>query len=494
MLNDKQILSVSASAQLSLLLDTASLSGEAESMDALQEVAVNRLLEYCSIPDAHARFAQCADKTSLPILRGSLLEWREGEHGPRVLHCDWSESSEQDWILQPGVLSLEQRLRGERHRLWGNAVSQEVEQLVALTLAATMMEEVPLGNSGSAPEPCLLVTTRCQLLEQQTQLQTFLTDKVLRIVAPEEAARILDLWLKSRGHHLLRHDVSCGDYAWYQAASLSDLPRSDGEDTLLKSLRQRMALVRYGVDMLGAAYYWHSVGDALVQQEYHFPHVVMLLTALLDSLAILVNHSLTAKVEDHQPSLSPLYPGKSAKHPCSRDAVEKEFPKINALWTESQPFLIFLYHALRNPMFHRTAPAHFGHYFGRPSEGQSAGTIGITFANTSMSLAELRSMCDEVPQSYEHYTNLGFSREDFHGAFGDVQQLEPYLFCREAWSRVRALVNQTLELLEYPDALTSVSSGNASPKEQAVMFRQTALDGLEFTSSEYSQSRDECSS
>jgi hypothetical protein len=243
-----------------------------------------------------------------------------------------------------------------------------------------------------------------------------------------------------------------------------------------------MALARYGVDMLGAAYYWHSVGDALVQQEYHFPHVVMLLTALLDSLAILVNHSLNAKVEDHQPSLSPLYPGKPAKHPCFRDAVEKEFPKINAVWMESEPFLILLYHVLRNPMFHRTAPAHFAHYFGHRSEGQSGGTIGITFASNSMSLAELRSMCDEAPLPYAHYTNLGFSREDFHGVFGDVQQLEPYLFCREAWSRVRDLVNGTLERLGYPDTLTSVAVGYGSPEERAAMFRKTALDGLELAS------------
>lgn len=483
MLTDKQILSVNPSAQLSLLLDTASLSGEAESMDALQQVAVNRLLEYCNVPDAHARFAQCADKTSLPIPRVPLLEWRKDEHGPSVLHCDWSESSEQDWLLQPCVLSLEQRLRSERHRLWGDAASQEVEQLVALILAAAMMEEVPPRNSGRVPEPCLLVTTRCQLLEQQTQLQKFLTDKVLRIVAPEEAARILDLWLKLRGYYLLRHDVRSDDYTWYQAASLSDLPRADGEDALLKSLRQRMALIRYGVDALGGAYYAHGTGAALMQQEYYFTSVICMLTALLDSLAVLMNRRLpNGGDKDYRVDLSPPHSHDVTSQWSFCERVKESNPEISTVWTKARPFLVLLYHVMRNPMAHQAMPAHFAHYFGSPSEGQSVGTMGVPLMNDGISLTELRAMCDEAPLPYEHYTNLGFSREDFRGMFGDVQQLEPYLFCREAWSRVRKLVNGTLEALRYADSLISVAAGYGSPEERAAVFRQKALDGLELSS------------
>ena len=481
MLNDKQILSVSASAQLSLLLDTASLSGEAERMDVFQQMAANRLLEYCNVADAHARFVQWAGKTSAPIPRVPLLELKKDEHGPSVLHCARSESLEQDWLLQPHVLSLEQRLRCESHQLWGDATSQEVEQLLALILAAAMMEEVPPRASEGALEPCLLVTTRSQLLEQQTQVQKFSTDKVLRIVDPGEAARILDLWLKSRGHYLLRHDVSCGDYAWYQAASLSDLPRSDGEDTLLESLRQRMALIRYGIDVLGEAYYARRTGDALMQQEYYFMSVTLLLTAMLDSLAVLVNRRLpTGGDKDYRVNLSPPHFQDVATEWPFCERVEQSYHKISAVWTKARPFLVLLYHEMRNPIAHEAMPAHFAHYYGNTSEGQSAGTMGVPLMNDGIDITGLRAMCDEAPLPYEHYTNLGFSRQDFHGVFGDVQQFEPYLFCRAAWSRCRVLVNTTLELLGYLDVLTSTNAGMKSPVERAVMFRKTALDGLEF--------------
>jgi len=137
-------------------------------------------------------------------------------------------------------------------------------------------------------------------------------------------------------------------------------------------------------------------------------------------------------------------------------------------------------------MAHQAMPQHYAHYFGRQSEGQSGGTMGVSSVNDGINLTELRAMCDEAPLLYEHYTNLGFSRQDFHGLFGDVQQFEPYLFCREAWSRCRVLVNATLELLGYPHVLASTVAGTRLPEERAVMFRHTALDGLELTTVEYS--------
>jgi hypothetical protein len=162
--------------------------------------------------------------------------------------------------------------------------------------------------------------------------------------------------------------------------------------------------------------------------------------------------------------------------------VKESNPEISTVWTKARPFLVLLYHVMRNPMAHQAMPAHFAHYFGSPSEGQSVGTMGVPLMNDGISLTELRAMCDEAPLPYEHYTNLGFSREDFRGMFGDVQQLEPYLFCREAWSRVRKLVNGTLEALRYADSLISVAAGYGSPEERAAVFRQKALDGLELSS------------
>lgn len=373
--------------------------------------------------------------------------------------------------------------------VWAGSSVSEKARLALLVVAAVKMGNTHRKSGrDNASVPCLLVTTNPQLLDQQLQLQKIVNNAVLRIITPAEATRILDLWLKLHERYLLKPGSSCGDYDWYQTASISDVPRANGEDALPRSLQHRMVSIRYGIDALGKAYYAHGTGDALVQQEYHFMSVTLMLTAMLDSLAVLVNHKLpNGNDQDYQVRFPPPHTQDVAVQWPFCERVRKSYPEISAVWTKARPFLVLLYHVMRNPMAHQAMLKHYAIYSGKPSEGQSSGMMGVPSMNDGINLTKLRAMCDEVPLPYEHYTNLGFSRQDFHGLFGDVQQFEPYLFCREAWSRCRVLVNATLELLGYPDVLASTIAGMRSPEERAVIFRHTALDGLDLTTSEYSE-------
>lgn len=261
---------------------------------------------------------------------------------------------------------------------------------------------------------------------------------------------------------------------------MCDLPLSGSNDDLVGLSRARLALIRYGVDSLGMSYYSSRTSDALVHQEYDVTSVVMHLTALLDGLGKLVNHLLpeVARLPDHQVTLSPRRRGF-----CS--IVKPAFPEIAEQWQQSRPFLVLLYEILRNPIAHAAVPVQLAHYHSSRSEGQSAGTIGVKNCDGVPNLNLLRKQCGETDLPYEWYTSLGFSREDFHGTFKEIQQLEPYLFCREAWSRVKRLVNGTLLLVGYHNALGSVGPGMSSPEQLAAMFRETEPDGLELTSMDH---------
>lgn len=487
MLTDKQVFWTDSDARLIFLLDTDSLGGNAEVADPLQQRATQLLLKYRNAPQTC--FAQLASDPSLLIPGISSLELRKNDQGISSFHCDWDKESSSEWLLQTSAVSLQERLLSEKAQLWTALPVSERTRLATLTIAAVNMGDPPRKSGhDNASLQCLLVTRNPQLLDQQLQLQKTANNAVLRIVTPVEAARILDLWLKLHDRYLLKPDFSCGDYDWYQTASISDVPRANGEDALPRSLRRRTASIRYGVDALGEAYYAHGTGDALVLQEYHFMSVTLMLTAMLDSLAVLVNRKLpTGGDKDHQVNLSPPHTQDVAVRWPFCERVRESCPEVSVVWTKARPFLVLLYHVMRNPMAHQAMPQHYAHYFGRQSEGQSGGTMGVPSMNDGINLTELRAMCDEAPLLYEHYTNLGFSRQDFHELFGDVQQFEPYLFCREAWSRCKVLINATLELLGYPDVLASTITGTRSPEERAAMFRHTALDGLDLTTSEYSE-------
>lgn len=481
MLTDKQVFCTGSDARLIFLLDADSLNGNAEVVDPLQQRAMQLLLGYNNAPQAC--FVQLASGPSLLIPGIFSLELRKSDQGISSFHCDWNEGSSSEWLLQTSAVSLRERLLSEKSQFWTALPTPERTWLATLIIAATKIENTPRKSTrDNASLPCLLVTTNPQLLDQQLQLQKIANNAVLRIVTPAEAARILDLWLKLHDRYLLKPDFSCGEYEWYSVAAISDLSRAAGEDPLQRSLIRRMAAIRYGVDMLGRTYYWHLVGDAMAQQEYHFLSTIMLLTALLDTLAIVVNHTLQHPLKESTVNLSPR---NDADLSLFRKAVQCELPRVDDLWKCSGPFLQLLYHVIRNPLAHQKTPAQFAYYYVPMDTGQAACTVKVT--STGTNVRKLRTQCGEVPLPHEHYTSLGFSREDPHGIFDGSQQLEPYLFCRETWSRCKALVNATLELLGYPDVLTSINAGTGSPKERAIMFRQTALDGLDLTTSEYSE-------
>lgn len=484
MLTDKQILGTELGRQFVFLLDSDGLAGDAGAGSLLCQRALQQLLRYEHVPGLHLMqmSGDCA-----PAISGiPLLAVTERTPGPAILTCDWGEGSPQSWYLQQDASTLRQRLVSESSQLWSSMSAAEKAKLALLVVAATTVDDTCPGDKDNGPVVCLLITERCALLSQQTQIQKIAWNKFFRVVTPVEATRILELWLKLHNQYLLAPGFLCGEYEWYSLAAISDLSRAAGEDSLVKPLIRRMAAIRYGVDMLGQTYYWHLVGDAMAQQEYHFSSTVILLTALLDGLGLVVNHRLASRLPDRKVSLSPSREGTFPSQ--FRRAVQTELTEVDHWWQNSEPFLRLLYHTIRNPLAHRGPPIQRSCYYTPISTGQATCTLEIASPDGDVELARLRTQSGEIPLLLERYSSLGFAQENLYGPTISAQQLEPYLFCREAWCRVRALVNETLELLGFADALASVPSGRASPKERAVMFRETALDGLDLTTSEYSQS------
>lgn len=483
MLTDKQIIRADSDAELVFLLDAASLNGDLGTLDPLQERATQLLLEYRNAPCTS--FLQMSGESSMSAGGISLLTLTKNDPEGWVLYC---EAWKMRWFLMG---SFQDRLPHDGSQPWANMPASEKIELAALVTATANIDESAHGWSATrTPRTCLLVTMRPHLLNQQILLQKFAGGGVLRVITPTEAARILDLWLKLHGLYLLRYNGSCDEYSWYQIAALSDLPQVLGLGPLREPIVQRMAAIRYGVDMLGKAYYWHNAGSARAQQEYHFSSTVMLMTALLDCLALAANARLQRPFDDWKVSLSPPH-GDGLPSPF-RKAVRRDLPDVDELWARSGPFLRLLYHVIRNPLAHQSGlgPVLL-HGYQSPWQGQLAFTTGVTGSHDHVDLTELRAQCGEVPLPYENYTSLGFSREDLHGALGDSQQLELYLFSREAWLRCRRLTNRTLELMGYSDILASETTAKGASLENSVaIFRQTALDGLELTASEYSKSQD----
>jgi hypothetical protein len=302
----------------------------------------------------------------------------------------------------------------------------------------------------------LLVTNNQKLLENRLWFEGHFPGGELNIMTLEEAAEIVDLYVKIRGLYSLSPNYSTNKGYWYWLSFRTKVPFYNVGDPILDALSQRFVFCLMSVDEMGFQFYSGVNNDTMDSTIYHFNYYISLVSGIFDNLAIRTFNQYTLAFKDSSnPSRISL-----------QNELGKEFLKAlrekNAALRQhiqDHAHLVKAIYILRDTILHREGLEH--------SSFENRGENGpwkANFIKVPVEIVDCLKQCRDKKENFEPWTKFGIYQ--FNEIF-----LEPFKFSKTSILLLAAFVNKYLEILGFRNFVETLKIKD--PKDDFVKTIET---------------------
>jgi hypothetical protein len=294
----------------------------------------------------------------------------------------------------------------------------------------------------------LLVTENDVLLRNRLWFESHFPGGILNLMAMEEAAEVVDLFLKYRGKYSISYNYFCNKGYWYWLSFRTKIPfyNNNVGDPILDALAQRFVFLLMSVDEMGFQYYSGVSNDTMDSTIYHFNYLISLMTGVFDSLAIRTfnQYKLVFK-GSNIPSRISL---RSNVGKNFLKAVREENFDLRKHIHDYVHFIKVIY-LLRERVLHREGLQQACFEYRDKDEKWKANFIRIP-----REIIYYLRHCGDSKENYEPWTKFGVYKNDF---------LEPYKFAKSSVLLVSKFCNKYLQLLGFSNFIEKIKKNK--PKD-----------------------------
>lgn len=346
----------------------------------------------------------------------------------------------------------------------GYSLSEDELQVVAVCRS---FNDLPLEDSNG-----ILITDNDTILKNRLAVESEFSGESktqLNIISLDEAKELLGLFMRYHDDFRIYPDEMNGGSIKYEFTtwcwSLSNIlvPHLEGIDGLVNRLHQLII----GIDELGFQYYSGSDNSSNMKTEYHFGHVISLITGIFDSLVIHTRDMYDLDIEKKQTSIR---------------TGEKLFGQLRDIdkdiwdFTHNNHHFVELIYVLRPLVIHR--------------DGVMGGTQGGIEDNSTWTshYVGLNDLADEDRDEFEkYYQHLDDELLDYDPltrwgliCYDDTmdrlpeehQLIEPYQFVKTALRTLLEFIDNYLDILGYENSLNrQVEETDTAPTAQHIYHR-----------------------
>jgi len=277
----------------------------------------------------------------------------------------------------------------------------------------------------------IMVTENDALLKNRSWFSSHFPGSPLSIMALEEAAEFVDLFMKQRGEYSISNHLNTNKGNWYWLSFRTKVPfyhvtegASPFEKSILDSLAQKFVFLLMSVDKIGFDFYKPVNNDTMDNTIYHFNYFVSLMSGILDNLALQTfnQYKLVFEGSQHRSRIS-LYKKSGReflkairdRNPSLRRHISNYVHFINAI-----PIL-------RERILHR--------------EGlQEVNFDQACLIRIPSEFVDRIKRCGDTEEDYEPWTKFGIYSHSF---------LVPYKFAKTGTLRLSRFCNKYLQLLGF---------------------------------------------
>jgi len=182
----------------------------------------------------------------------------------------------------------------------GHVLSKNELQIVAVCRS---LKELPFESSNG-----IYVTEKDVILRSRLALESEFaegSETQLNIMSLDEAAEFLGLFMRYRDEFRIYPEEMNGDSmeydltVWCWTLPSIIIPHRDG----VKRLGERLENLIIGIDELGYQYYSGSDNSTNMKSQYHFNHIISLITGVFDLLAIHTRDKYELDIENRRTSI-----------------------------------------------------------------------------------------------------------------------------------------------------------------------------------------------
>jgi len=281
----------------------------------------------------------------------------------------------------------------------------------------------------------ILVTENEVLLRNRLWFECHFPGGTLNIMTLEEAAEIVDLFLKTRGRYCVSCNYLLNKGYWYWLSFRTKVPFYNVGDPILDAFAQRFVFLLMSDDEIGFQYFSGVNNDTMDNAVYHFNYFILLTSGIFDSLAIRTFNQYKLVFKDsNNPSRISLCSenGKQflkalrEKHEVLRDHIHDYVDFIKVIYL------------LRDTVVHRE-----GLKQARFESRERDRNWQVNFIRVPNELVHHLRQCGDKREDYEPWTRFGVYR------LHDTVYLEPYKFVKSSTLALSDFCSKYLQLLGF---------------------------------------------
>ncbi len=327
--------------------------------------------------------------------------------------------------------------------------------------------------NGRGPDQSLFVTEDRVLLRTRLWFEAHFPGRRLNIVTINEAAEMMDLFAKYNQTFLLASIATTRKWHLYWLSFRTKVPFFNVPSTAvqaagalrssnyLDAFSSRMIYLLMSVDELGFQHYLGVDNDTEENTMYHFNYAISLISSIFDSLALETKGKLSLHFRDeHIPSRTSL--SKDAGEEFLR-AIESRDPILRTHIRNHSAF-INLISQLRQLAIHREGFLKLA-YEKRGAQGETWKSIFIPIDQDISNKVKHALGRRLIP--YEEITGSGIHE------IGTRRYLQPFHFVKAAAGKLSQFSSRYLELLGYPNYMTTVTHPQFSTESR--LYSQNKL-------------------
>lgn len=281
----------------------------------------------------------------------------------------------------------------------------------------------------------ILATGNEVLLKNRLWFESHFPGGMLNIMTLEEAAEIVDLFLKNRGEHSVSCNYRLNKGYWYWLSFRTKVPFYNVGDPLLSALSQRFTFLLMSVDEVGFQYFSGVNNDTMDNAVYHFNYFISLVSGIFDSLATYTfnRYKLVFRGSDNPSRISLC-------NDTGKEFLKAVRKKSQTLRDHIHDYVHFIksIYLLRDTVLHREGlqKASFEHR-GKDEHWQA------NFVRVPNELVYCLKQCGDKKEDHEPWTRFGIFD------FNRVTYLEPYKFVKSSALLLSNFCNKYLQLLGF---------------------------------------------
>jgi len=289
----------------------------------------------------------------------------------------------------------------------------------------------------------ILVTGNDVLLKSRMWFESHFPGGTLNIMTLEEAAEVVDLFLKHNGKYCISDYINTNKGYWYWLSFRTKVPyyhvtksATPLEKSILESLAQRFVFLLMSVDEIGFQYYSGVNNDTMDNSIYHFNYFISLVTGIFDSLAIRTfnQYELDFKGSNIPSRIS-------LRNDIGRNFLRAVKEKNRELREHIHDYvhLIKVIYLFRERVLHREGLREVG--FGHSDHWQA------NFIRVPSELLYYIKQCGDTEGDYEPWTKFGVYDKSF---------LLPYKFAKSTTLLLSEFCNKYLQLLGFENFIEEI--------------------------------------